>query len=300
MNWGVQRSRGQRREAMWGVAAGLLLVTLAVGRVGLPASHRAELLRVPAGPARLGSDDREKGYGYAVGSAAAWRGQWFAGERARTVRLPAFDMDATPVTQAAYARFVAATGHRAPHIGEAAYREQGFLVHPYDAVRPYLWRGGEPPPGRGEHPVVLVSQGDSAAFCRWRGAQARRTCRLPTEDEWEKAARGADGRYYPWGNRWEPGRVNTAERGPFGTTPVRAHPQGRSPYGLYDMAGNVFEWTATPGAPGEFVLKGCSWDDAGGICRAAARHDRPAASRHILIGFRCLCELGAGPAASRR
>jgi formylglycine-generating enzyme required for sulfatase activity len=58
------------------------------------------------------------------------------------------------------------------------------------------------------------------------------------------------------------------------------------------MAGNVFQWTATPGRPGRFILKGCSWDDLGGICRAAARHDRPAASRHILIGFRCRCAAG--------
>jgi formylglycine-generating enzyme required for sulfatase activity len=251
----------------------------------------APLVRIPAGEAWLGSDDREKGYGYAMGGAAAWQGQWFRSERRRRVRLPGYDLEETPVTQGAYARFVAATGQRAPHIGAAEYRAQGFLVHGYEEVRPYLWQQGRPPAGRGEHPAVLVSHADAAAYCAWRGRVAGRACRLPTEDEWELAARGTDGRYYPWGNAWEPERVNTQERGPYGTTPVRAHPRGRSPYGLYDMAGNVFEWTASSDTPGKAILKGGSWDDLGGICRAAARHERPVESRHILIGFRCLCEL---------
>lgn len=272
-------------------AAALACAWLAGGAPVHPAGPEAGLVRIPAGPARLGSDDHEKGYGYVMGGAAAWRGQWFAGERARVERLPAYDIQATPVTQAAYVRFVAATGHRAPDISAAEYQAQGFLVHPYAQVQPYRWRDGRPPAARLEHPVVLVSHGDAGAYCRWWGQARQRSCHLPGEAEWEKAARGTDGRYYPWGNEWEPARANTQARGPGGTTPVRAHPEGRSPYGLYDMAGNVFEWTATPGRPGRYVLKGCSWDDLGGICRAAARHDRAAESRHILIGFRCACDV---------
>ena len=275
---------------------------------------------IPGGTGWLGSGEREKGFGYTLGGEAAWRGRWFHSERRRQVTLPPFRMDRTLVTQQAYARFVTATGRRTPFISRAGYIAQGFLVHPYASVLPYLWRGGispRPPAGREAHPVVLVSQGDAAAYCQWRGRSSARdnmaggytgrnktgsACRLPSEDEWEWAARGSDRRYFPWGFSWEPARVNTSERGPYGTTPVLAYPGGRTPTGLHDMAGNVFQWTSTPaaglGQTGRIILKGCSWDDLGGICRAAARHGRPAKSRHILIGFRCLCAaegiVGAG------
>ncbi len=270
---------------------------------------------IPGGTGWLGSGEREKGFGYVLGGEAAWRGRWFHSERRRKVTLPPFRMDRTLVTQQAYARFVTATDHRPPFISRAGYTAQGFLVHPYASVLPYLWRGKRPPADRKTHPVVLVSQGDASAYCQWRGRNSTRSgggggggsmvgreparnimmgsaCRLPSEDEWEWAARGSDQRYFPWGNRWEPERVNTSARGPYGTTPVLSLPRGRTPTGLYDMAGNVFQWTSTPeaGRPGRIILKGCSWDDLGGICRAAARHGRPAKSRHILIGFRCLCQ----------
>jgi formylglycine-generating enzyme required for sulfatase activity len=262
---------------------GVVLAWLACAAPG--AAAPPELALIPGGPALVGSDAAERAFGYAIGGEAARRFRWYDREQPRReVTLPAFLIDWALVTQEQFGAFVRATGHRVPFISEAEYREQGFLVHPYEEVLPYLWYTDRPPAGKAEHPVVLVSQPDAEAFCRWRGA------RLPTEEEWEKAARGGDGRYFPWGNAWEPGRLNTAERGPLATTPARAYPRGRSPYGLFDMAGNVFQWTATPGRPGRFILKGCSWDDAGGICRAAARHDRPAASRHILIGFRCVCE----------
>lgn len=250
-----------------------------------------EMAVVPAGPALLGSDAAERAFGYAIGGEVARRFRWYDRELPRReVMLPAYRIDFAPVTQADYGAFLRATGHRVPFIGETEYSEQGFLVHPYEEVPPYLWYTDRPPEEKAGHPVVLVSQPDGEAYCRWRGSARAQRCRLPTEQEWEKAARGSDGRYFPWGNGWDPARLNSAANGPAGTTPVRAYPEGRSPYGLFDMAGNVFEWTATPGRPGRFILKGGSWDDEGGICRAAARHDRPAASRHILFGFRCRCE----------
>ncbi len=262
--------------------------------IAFPAS-KAEIIVIPAGKALLGSDPAEKAFGYEIGGAAARRWKWFDREQRREADLPAYRIDLTLVTQAAYGEFVRATGRAVPYITRQEYREQGFLVHPYEEVLPYLWTGGRPPAGLEAHPVVLVSRPDGEAYCAWRGAPENRICRLPTEDEWEKAARGSGGAYFPWGSPWEPQRLNSAQAGPYGTTPVKRYPQGRSPYGLYDMAGNVFQWTSTSGRPGRFILKGCSWDDLGGICRAAARHSRPAESRHILIGFRCLCgALGTG------
>ena len=255
---------------------------------------------IPAGEVTLGSDDEERAYGYSIGGAAAMRWRWCDVELQRTVHVGEFKIDLWPVTQGEYLVFVIATGHRRPHISEAGYEEQGFLVHPYKEVKPYLWRKADkdevaahvktvdgylPPIDKLDHPVVLVSVADGEAYCRWRGEGAS----LPTENQWEKAARGADGRYFPWGDAWDDSKANIWQSGPHGTTPVSKYPDGRSPYGISDMAGNVFEWTATPfGASKESnVLKSCSWDDRPGICRAAARHGRPKWSRHILIGFRC-------------
>jgi len=93
--------------------------------------------------------------------------------------------------------------------------------------------------------VVYVTWPDAVAYCHWLTKTTGRTYRLPTEAEWEKAARGTDGRIYPWGNEWDPKLVNTAEGDLRDTTPVGAYPAGASPYGLLDMAGNVWEWCAT-------------------------------------------------------
>jgi toxoflavin biosynthesis protein ToxD len=115
--------------------------------------------------------------------------------------------------------------------------------------------------------------------------------RLPTQLQWEKAARGTDGRWFPWGKEWDATRANTHDRGAFDTTPVGTYSAGASPFGMFDPAGNVFEWTAdpVPGTDGtRFRVKGGgSWDDRGcGVCRPAAGHARPANLKHILIGFR--------------
>ncbi|MGH8070753.1 MAG: formylglycine-generating enzyme family protein, partial [Candidatus Entotheonellia bacterium] len=159
----------------------------------------------------------------------------------------------------------------------------------YDAVRRFLWQDRTYPHGRGRHPVVLVTHADATAHCAWRGAQEKRRLRLPTEAEWEKAARGPDGRIFPWGDEFDAARLNSADKGPYDTVPVGSYPCGKSPYGLYDMAGQVFEWTSTPAEqrPGSFIVKGGAWDDLPGVTRAAARHSRPALLKHILIGLRC-------------
>ncbi len=135
--------------------------------------------------------------------------------------------------------------------------------------------------------MVLVSASDAQAYCRWQHPAGR----LPSELEWEKAARGTDGRIFPWGNTWDPERLNSARRSPQGTTPVGRYGSGANPFGILDAAGNVFQWTSTRLPAGLRVVKGRAWDDDAGLCRPAASHTRPESSRHILIGFRC-----AGPA----
>ncbi|ASC69993.1 sulfatase-modifying factor protein [Halomicronema hongdechloris C2206] len=216
---------------------------------------------------------------------------WFDREpQRRSQFLAGFCMQRHLVTQADYAAFVADTGHRAPDISEADYEAQGFLVHPYETVRDYRWQDRSPPADLTNHPVVLVSYDDALAYARWQGQQDGVSYRLPTALEWEKAARGTDGRYFPWGNTWQAEATNWAGVPPQGTSAVGSF-SDTSPYGVTDMAGNVFEFTSTLRQGGqESVMKGCSWDDLPGFCRAAYRHDRPVSSRHILFGFRLVLE----------
>jgi formylglycine-generating enzyme required for sulfatase activity len=249
-------------------------------------AHRPTGLLVPAGPYQAGStaEEREQAYRDAErgsGDDRARRGRWFDRAEPRpAARLPAFTLDRTPVTQDAYAAFLRATGGSGPVIDEAAWSRQGFR-QPYEVVRRYLWRGATPPPGRGDHPVVLVTQAEAAAYCRWAGG------RLPSAAELEKAARGREGRSYPWGGAYEASRLNGLDGGPGDTVSVRAHPGGAGPYGHLDLAGNVFQWTSTPWGPGGYVVKGSAWDDHAGVGRGAQRHGRPAGARHVLVGFRC-------------
>ncbi len=261
---------------------------------------RTPMVIIPAGFFLVGSTPEEREYGYQLDetlhkSTAARQYGWFEKEVSqRRVSLPAYRIDRTPVTQAAYQQFVTRTGHRAPFVTQAVWEGYG-LIHAYDAVQKFLWREQQAPSGREQHPVVLVSQADAVTYCTWRGRQEGRTLRLPTEAEWEKAARGADGRYFPWGNPFQATHLNSYDKGPFDTAPVGQYPQGQSPYGVFDMAGQVFEWTATlwQANAQRYVVKGGSWNDLPGVTRAAARHGRPADLKHILVGFRCAGPVGA-------
>jgi len=167
------------------------------------------------------------------------------------VTLPAYYIDKYEVTNLQYKQFIDATNRKSPE----HFRNRTF------------------PDGKADHPVTNVTWFDADAYCKWRGE------RLPTEEEWEKAARGKTGRPYPWGDNFEVTRANTPQRWqmldqPGDTTPVGSFPSGVSPYGIYDMSGNVWEWTASWYTPhpgnthitenyGEKykVLKGGSWWD---------------------------------------
>ncbi len=105
------------------------------------------------------------------------------------------------------------------------------------------WKKTKVPKGKEDHPVVEVSWNNAVAYCNWLSEATGKVYRLPSEAEWEKAARGTDGHIYPWGNEWDARLCNSDEGDKGGTTPVGAYPDGASPYGVLDMAGNVFEWT---------------------------------------------------------
>ena len=194
------------------------------------------------------------------------------------------------ITNAQYAAFVAATGHRHPDVSPSVWRSYG-LIHPWKRTRRHAWAGGRIPKDREHHPVVLVEWHHAVAFAAWLSQRTGARWRLPTEAEWEKAARGTDGHRFPWGDDYDPTRLNSHDHGPFDTVPIGKFALGASPFGLLDAAGQVFEWTSTTTPSGRIIVKGGSWDDKGcGVCRSAARHSRPKNLRHILIGFRLVRE----------
>jgi formylglycine-generating enzyme required for sulfatase activity len=151
---------------------------------------------------------------------------------------------------------------------EVSNSDYKVFVDATQKMHPFHWSDGNIPKGKENHPVVYVSWFDANKYCSWAGK------RLPTEQEWEKAARGEEGLIYPWGNEWSLDKSNNPYKHSTGTEPVGSYPTGRSPYGLYDISGNVWEWVDShylphPGNPvtrAEYgtdkrVLKGGSWFD---------------------------------------
>ncbi|MEZ4864590.1 MAG: SUMF1/EgtB/PvdO family nonheme iron enzyme [Caldilineaceae bacterium] len=204
------------------------------------------------------------------------------------VALDQYAISKYPVTNAQYQRFVEATGHAPPR----------------------YWHAGKPAPWQATQPVIHVDWHDAQAYCRWLSQAWGKTVRLPTEAEWERAARGVDGREWPWGNAFDPNRANTnEERGDWTTTPVGMYPLGASPDGLLDMAGNVWEWTTTKwldnyanyanlvdnsvegDADTRRVVRGGSWviDPFG--ARAAIRYRNAPAIWGDFLGFRLVVVL---------
>jgi toxoflavin biosynthesis protein ToxD len=276
------------------------------GEAPLSRAADAQLIAIPGGRYIAGSTPEERAVAYddylaTAGHDGARDHGWFDREEDRHVaELPAYALDLMPVTHAQYAEFVADGGATPPSIDEDTWTRQGFAQRWPDEVVRFAWDGGVPPDERADHPVVLISYDDAAAYCRWRGLVVGADRRLPTAGEMEKAARGADGLIYPWGNVFDRDRLNSSVGGPRDTVAVGSFPAGKSPYGVLDLAGNVFQWTSTPWPPGagreavRRTVKGSAWDDHAGLGRGAAWHGRRRDVRHVIVGFRCAADRGDG------
>jgi len=234
------------------------------------------------GPAVVGGDDGAPMV--VIPAGAFWMGRDDGNDDEHPrhrVELDAYAIDRYEVTNALYQRFVAATNHRAPGLANPNVSEN--LLRDLTGA---------------SQPVVGVSWHDADAYCRWAGM------RLPTEAEWEKAARGDDGRAYPWGEPWDPSRANSKESGLGRTAPVGSYPSGVSPYGVHDMAGNVWEWVADwyakdyythgprrnptgPDSGSWKVLRGGSWGYLPSLLKTTSRLSITPDLRNTVVGFRC-------------
>ncbi|HEV7376245.1 MAG TPA: SUMF1/EgtB/PvdO family nonheme iron enzyme [Pyrinomonadaceae bacterium] len=174
-------------------------------------NFKPEFVSIPGGTLEMGRDD-----------GTPWE------VPAHLVVVKSFSMDKTEVTNAEYAVFVHETNHKPPS----------------------SFAGDKPFVGSELLPVVNVSYDDAVEFAKWRSKRDGVTYRLPTEEEWEYAARGGDqGNLYPWGNTWVSGRAGTKDSGAAGPKPVGSYTEDKTRWGVLDMAGNVYEWTSSKAAP---------------------------------------------------
>ena len=236
-----------------------------------------EMVPIPAGKFLMGTLEEDV---YAIAKEHNIERKYIGREVPRhKVFVQEFEIGKYPVTNFEYRAFVQDTGHEPPR----------------------HWEGDQYPEGLRNHPVVNVSWHDAVAYCEWLSEKTGKLYRLPTEAEWEKAARGTDRREWPWGNEWGANKCNSKESGLGTTTPVGQYsPDGDSPYEVADMAGNVWEWCADwlnayPGNsfPDEDygekykVLRGGSWDHGQVGARCAYRNWFEPRNRIYDVGFRC-------------
>lgn len=190
---------------------------------------------------------------------------FLSGPSNEPVWVPAYYIDVHSVSNAEYARFVAATGH----------------------IPPQHWTEGSYPAELAEHPVVFVTWKDAAAYAEWAGKT------LPTVQQWEKTARGTRGTVYPWGDQPTPAKCNVRESGMEATTPVDRYQSGASPYGAYDLCGNVWEWLATPSRSGRRQLRGGAWTSPFERATPSSFNDAAETMCDDDTGFRCAIDADA-------
>jgi formylglycine-generating enzyme required for sulfatase activity/predicted phosphodiesterase len=240
--------------------------------------HDQQYVLVPSGPFWMGTRSNKSFPGMPVD-------QLGREQPARRVTVADFYIGRFPVTNAQYERFVRATGHGIPFRDDPRSRHMGW-----DPTT------GRYPPGRSDHPVVMVSWHDAVAFCRWLGG------RLPTEAQWEKAARGGRSLEWPFGDLWNEQFCNSSELKYEDTTTVGTFsPHGDSRFGIADLAGNVMEWCSTlyrsypyrpedgresPDTPAQRVVRGGAWALDRVAARCAFRHGVNPSDHGPTIGFR--------------
>jgi transcriptional regulator with XRE-family HTH domain len=187
-------------------------------------------------------------------------GEFIHGETNERIFVPEFYIDVFLTTNADYARFVAATGHRVPQ----------------------HWSHGEPPSRLLNHPVVFVTWHDASAYASWSATL------LPSSRQWEKAARGERGDIYPWGSQMTAAKCNVRESGIGSTTPVDRYHSGASPYGIYDMCGNVWEWLNTESDDSRYELKGSAFTSPFARAMPSLFNDASVDMLDDDTGFRCV------------
>ena len=269
---------------------------------------RLELVRVPAGEFVMGTRTEDiAGLLKAYGGEQAWY-EWEAPQH--RLALPEYSIGKTPVTVSQFEVFVKATGYQT-----AAEREEWGWVWTGKELKQEQGASWRHPRGaksdvanQDDHPVTQVTWHDAQAFCQWANV------RLASEAEWEKAARGVDGRVFPWGNQAPDESLCNFGLRVGDTTPVDRYAQGASPYGVLEMAGNVWEWTASlwgtdgnkpeygypynptdgredlqPADPMWRVVRGGSYIYGDGSVRCACRGKSDPGRRSDNIGFRVVC-----------
>jgi formylglycine-generating enzyme len=289
--------------------ATIITVTVVSGvsqLAGADGDDGAAMVLVPAGEFWMGSAAEEVARATAEcrkgGGESAQCAVLMEAEQPRhRVVLDAFLVDRVEVTTKLFGRFIEATHYRttAEREGHSTVWVRPFFQRRWTEVADASWRSPDGPGSFAapDRPVTQVSWFDAAEYCRW----AKK--RLPTEAEWEKAARGPDGRRYPWGDTWEPARAN-GDRLATAPRPVGTYPGGASPHGALDMAGNVAEWVqdwfdkdyytrgsergVTGPETGEAKsVRGGGWYSTAVFLRTAARTYKPPEARNTNTGFRC-------------
>lgn len=236
-------------------------------RVITAAKDDSEMVLIPAGAFLFGSREDDKMAG--------------SDEKPqRTIHLDDYYMDLYPVTNMQFCEFLNQVNPNEKLLKKWIYLSGSFQKEKCGINK--VKQAYRVEKGYEMNPVIYVSWHGADAYAKWAGK------RLPTEQEWEKAARGTKGLIFPWGNEFDPKRCNSGHSKIEMTSPVNQFPEGRSPYGCYDMAGNVWEWTSSLYIKDNYVLRGGSWGDGGtDDFRCAYRISDLPFGRGFDVGFRC-------------